>query len=135
LKKRGLTNAVVCNKGGKEFIRGKKVFEEVGFKYDYLEKVFSTPNNYGRVQKWKVRIIKTGEPYGRGGSLKNEGKPLVEFISKDKNQFVSRYYLETLLERDPNVIYGLNLQGDVPAWSIDSAGYKKIDKWLRGLKL
>lgn len=135
LSNRGLTNAMLVKNVKEPYIRAKGAFEMVGFKYDYLEKEFNTPNIYDRVKKWKVRIIKTGEPYGRNGVLTNDKKPLVEFISMDTKQFVSRYYLETLLERDLRDTYGLNLQGDVPAWSIDGEGYKKIDKWLRGLSL
>lgn len=135
LNNRGLTNAMLVKNVQEPYIRAKGTFEMIGFKYDYLEKVFNTPNSFNRVSKWKVRIIKTGEPYGRGGNLINDSKPLVEFISMDTKQFVSRYYLETLLERESDSGYGLNLQGDVAAWSIDGENYTKINKWLRNLKL
>jgi len=43
-------------------------------------------------------------------------------------QFVSRYFLETLVARDEH--YGLDLQGDVPNWTIDAATMRIVSRWL-----
>jgi len=44
-------------------------------------------------------------------------------------QFVSRYYLETLVGRDRR--YGLDLQGDVSDWTIDASTMVSVILWLR----
>jgi hypothetical protein len=74
-------------------------------------------------------------------------EPLVEFYdARYRNvrgftpdgQFVSRYYLETLLGRDEQPLsagksrrYGLDLQGDVPNWTIDATTMRTVGRWLR----
>ena len=49
-------------------------------------------------------------------------RPLVEFFDTtslpNRDQFVSRYYAETLLDHDPQ--YGLNLNGGVEVWTVPS---------------
>ena len=47
-------------------------------------------------------------------------RPLVEFYDttslRNRDQFVSRYYAETLLDHDTQ--FGLNLDGGVEAWTV-----------------
>lgn len=82
--------------------------------------------------RFRVEIIKQGENYGRNNVLTHEKEdPLVEFWDTQYEQFVSRYYLSTLLERDYG---GLNLQGDVPAWSVSSEGMDRVREMLRKVK-
>jgi len=63
--------------------------------------------------------------------------PLVEFYdARYRNvrgftpdgQFISRYYLETLVVR--SFQYGLDLQGDVPNWTIDAITMHSVVAWL-----
>ena len=67
-----------------------------------------------------------------------EAGPLVEFYdARYRNvrgftpdgQFVSRYYLESLVGRDRR--YGLDLQGDVSDWTIDASTMLSVILWLR----
>jgi len=74
-------------------------------------------------------------------------EPMVEFYdARYRNvrgftpdgQFISRYYLETLLGRDEHQPlgagkirrYGLDLPGDVPNWTIDAATMRLVVAWL-----
>jgi hypothetical protein len=68
-------------------------------------------------------------------------EPLVEFYdARYRNvrgftpdgQFISRYYLETLLTRGAcrGEGYGLDLQGDVPNWTIDATTMRTVAIWL-----
>ncbi len=90
---------------------------------------------------WNVRIVSRSESYGRNDCLcHDEDKELVEFYDtryrNDKEwkrgQFVSRYYLETLLE-DANRLYriGLSLDGGIPEWTVTAEDMIKIIAWLR----
>ena len=47
-------------------------------------------------------------------------------------QFISRYYVSSILERDTG---GLALQGDVPEWSVSGADMAEIRAWLRKMKV
>ena len=73
-----------------------------------------------------IVLVREGESYGRTGSLVHDkSDPLVEiydtrFPHTQYGQFVSRYYLSTLMEgHNPNV--GLNMDGAIPNWSLDAA--------------
>lgn len=129
----GLTNAIFVKNTPNKYIKSKGGFETIGF--DFLKRDFDTPNNRGYVEKWQVRIIKPGESYGDKYHLVNKDKTLVEFFSMDTYQMVSRYYLDTLLEREDDSPYGLDLYGDVSAWKIDGKDYNRIIKWLRSLNI
>jgi len=92
-------------------------------------------NSGGR--PFHVRIVKQGDRYGLDDVLvfpdpKNSfetdraraGDCMVEFydasnLTRDpRGQFVARYYLSTLKDRDPR--HGLPLQGDVPEWTVSA---------------
>jgi hypothetical protein len=105
----------------------------------FIEKLFDFGDRNGSYSsKWKVRLVKKGEKYGRDYCITNDKDTLVEFydMTVDKNsfpigQFVSRYNLETLKDRGHN---GLCLNGEVKSWSINSDCYSLIDRWLKNQK-
>jgi len=84
---------------------------------------------------FRVRIVEKGQKYGLNSCLSHDNKePLVEFYDKrfphtEHGQFVSRYYLSTLTERDNS--NGLNLSGGVPNWSIDGDTMNQVTAWLK----
>ena len=91
--------------------------------------------------KFNVRIVRTGEKYGLNRCLTNgENHNLTEFYDSTQDpqkfgelgQFVSRYYLSTLLERknSRSVHQGLCLDGGVPAWNVDGPTFAQIQDWL-----
>jgi len=88
---------------------------------------------------FNVKIVSNGESYGLNNCLTHEkDDPLVEFYDTryanrkgfgPKGQFVSRYYLSTLLERMDG--YGLDLMGYEPSWKIDRKAMKVVMSFLR----
>lgn len=94
-----------------------------------------------RVGRFNVRLVQQGERYGLNDCLVCESEPKVEFywLSEDhdhrvdgRGQFVSRYYLKTLMDHPRNM--GLNLDGGVTEWSIDAAAFcEAIDACARHL--
>lgn len=92
---------------------------------------------------WRAKLLLPGDAYGRDNCLTAD-KPLVEFWDRTHagkphrhgagawpadGQFVSRYYLSTMIERPAGV--GLDLVGYEPAWKISAADCKAVDAWLR----
>lgn len=86
---------------------------------------------------FEARIVEVGDAYGRNNCLihdKSKYGPMVEFWDMRHEQFVSRYYISTLLE-SPNRAagYGLCLDGGVPSWFIDASAmvtvYQFIERW------
>jgi hypothetical protein len=88
-----------------------------------------------------VTIVREGELYGRNFVLTHDSSdPLVEFYdlrypfallkpdADTSGQFVSRYYLKTLLEHGDA---GLDLDGGVRDWKIDAAAMAEVIDWLR----
>lgn len=64
--------------------------------------------------QFTIKVIKRGDKYGLNNCLTHDKlEPLVEFY--DGTQFVSRYYLDTILTHGARP---LSLQGDVPAWTV-----------------
>ena len=81
---------------------------------------------------WAVRIVEKGDKYGLDDCLDNDGTPLVEFYDtryehSDLGQFVSRYFIDTLTRGEGE----LNLDGGVPAWSVNEPCMNRIRDWLR----
>lgn len=78
--------------------------------------------------QFNVRVVNEGDNYGLDNCLTHEGeKPLVEFYDArfphtKYGQFVSRYYVETILPHEGE----LNLDFGIPDWSIDSVTLAKI---------
>ncbi len=84
--------------------------------------------------KFNVRIVNEGDNYGLNNCLTHEQKePLVEFYDAryphtEFGQFVSRYNMNTLINRDKN--YGLDLDGGVPDWKIELSAMTEVLQWL-----
>lgn len=92
------------------------------------------------VDKFNVRVVNKGDKYGRDFCLTHdEDKPLVEFYDSryphtEFGQFVSRYYVKTILEDngygDKSV--GLQLHGGVPAWTVSERHMDIVRAYLKG---
>lgn len=105
--------------------------------------------------KWRVHLVMPGDHYGRGDVLtyKQEdadrygsGLPMVEFYDTSANplefpggQFVSRYYMDTLLGTDDlklgtplRDMQALSLDGGVPAWTVSGLDLSNTAAWLDG---
>jgi len=83
-----------------------------------------------------VRIIRKGDRYGLNFGLVCGDKPLVEFYDRrymhtEHGQFVSRYYVSTLLHANHGPKGALCLQGDVPEWTVDAASMASVLDWVR----
>jgi hypothetical protein len=87
-------------------------------------------------ETFKVRLLATGDRYGLTNSL-TAMRPMVEFYDAkyagdvrfgEHGQFVARYDLETLLDRDQAL--GLDMRFGEPYWKIDA---KALDQALTGL--
>lgn len=93
-------------------------------------------------RRFRVQIVNKGDKYGLDKCLThNEDKPMVEFydisstkIFGDEGQFVSRYYIETLI-KDRRSDMGLDLCGHEPAWKIDGATMDLVVNWIRQRQL
>lgn len=87
-----------------------------------------------------VRVIVKGEHYGLNGSLVHDkDDPLVEFYDlrhpSDRDgpvngQFISRYYLSTLLRKNQDPLAGLCLDGRVPDWVVPAIGMVHVRAFL-----
>lgn len=81
-----------------------------------------------------ARRVNSGEMYGaKFGLIHNQDDPLIEFYDARHSftpfgQFVSRYYLSTLLEHDRNV--GLNLEGGSAYWNLTAAELQAVLRHL-----
>jgi hypothetical protein len=92
---------------------------------------------------FEARLLYQGDPYGLENCLRWDSKEVgIEFYDMSayrqmfpEGQFVSRYYLGTLIgshidETPPNwITTGINLQGDVPHWSLPRASVVKTLTW------
>lgn len=89
--------------------------------------------------KWNVRIVKTGDQYGRAMCLTNTKPPMVEFYDSryphtQYGQFVSRYYISTILNQDGyggQYSNGLCLDGRVPAWNVSAEDMAQVVTFLK----
>lgn len=105
--------------------------------------------------KWRAHLVMPGDRYGRGDALTYEqqdadrygsGLPMVEFYDTSQDpvafpggQFVSRYYMDTLLGTDdPKLgvplrdMRTLSLDGGVPAWTVSGTDLSNVAAWLDG---
>jgi hypothetical protein len=91
-----------------------------------------------KIEKFNVRIVNTGDKFGRNDCLVNDKAPMVEFYdtrytSSDfagRGQFVSRYYVSTLLE-DSQYPNGLCLDGGITEWSVSADGMKQVLEYIQ----
>ena len=90
-----------------------------------------------QVEKFNVRIVNTGDKYGRFDCLTNDGEQLVEFYDRrydhaadmGRGQFVQRYFTSTILQgRYPR---GLSLDCGITAWSVSAEGMRQVIEYLR----
>lgn len=87
---------------------------------------------------WALRLVQFGDNYGRNDQLvHDQAEPMVEFFDtrythEPLGQFVSRYYLSTLLDRQADV--GLSLDGGVPSWSVSAEAMNVVYQWLRAVE-
>lgn len=85
---------------------------------------------------WAVRLARRGERYGLNDSLAHDGDvPLVEFYDTrhghtDLGQFVSRYLVDTLLERKP-LLEGILLDTGSPDWHLGQLALARVQTWLQ----
>lgn len=93
-------------------------------------------NDGGR--PWVVRLIFSGDPFGLDFKLVHDGEPVIEFYDArhehtQYGQFVSRYYMSTLLEGYENgrTKTGICLQGNVPSWSVSGEALARILEWAK----
>jgi hypothetical protein len=95
-----------------------------------------------KLNKWNVRIVKTGDKYGLGKRLTNDKAPMVEFYDSryphtEYGQFVSRYYISTILSQDRyggKYSNGLCLDGRVPAWQVSAEDMAEVVSFLQGFQ-
>jgi hypothetical protein len=95
--------------------------------------------NTTTINQWTVHIIKGGESYGATNSLKNDSdEPLIEFFDSSKvspvrpfGQFVNRYFLSTLLERENEC--GLLLDGANPQWTVNAQDMLLLMQWAKNV--
>jgi hypothetical protein len=88
-----------------------------------------------KAEKFTVRVVFQGDRYGLNFALThNEDMPLVEFYDSrfahtEYGQFVSRYYLDTIIDHDD----GLNLDAGVSAWTVPAEAMAEVVKTLKGI--
>lgn len=105
-------------------------------------------NDQGRA--FNIVLVRQGDRYGRNDCLVHDADdPLIEFYDatyesddrfvKGRGQFVSRYYLRTLTDREhgDSRRAGLNLCGHEPAWRVNGENVTDalaaVDAALRGV--
>jgi hypothetical protein len=91
-----------------------------------------------KLEKFNVRIVNKGDRYGRADCLTHDDdRPMVEFYDHrythgdwpDRGQFVSRYYVSTLLEGENR---GLCLDGgNANEWSVSADGMALVRAYLK----
>lgn len=94
-------------------------------------------NAFGRA--FNVRVVGTGDRYGRDDCLVNEKEPLVEFYDASQSvekfgprgQFVSRYKLSTL-RRSAEEGRGIALRGAVFAWQVSASNVAEAVEYASG---
>jgi hypothetical protein len=91
------------------------------------------------VGKYNIRVVQTGDKYGRNDCLTNDQAPMVEFYDSRYNQsdwmgrgqFVSRYYVDTIMDDTyPN---GLSLDGGIPEWTVSADEMNEVQQFLSGV--
>lgn len=98
-------------------------------------------NTNSPLSNMMVRIVEKGDGYGQYNRktetfafTHKKDDPLVEFYDLDHarapfdGQFVQRYYLSSLLEREEG---GIPLDGGVPKWYVNDAEMNEVRHFLR----
>ena len=86
--------------------------------------------------RFNTKLICAGDKYGLDDCLTHDGDPMLEFYDPRYQhtpigQFVSRYYVKTLLEGNE---MGLMLDAQVNDWVVDQEQMTEIRDWLKKLK-
>ncbi len=90
-------------------------------------------NDNGR--QFFVRTVLKGDRYGLDDCLTHDADPMVEFYDYTfanqktfgpRGQFVSRYYVSTLLKDHHRLTPGLCLHGGTPEWQVDAAPLRAV---------
>lgn len=98
-------------------------------------------NTNSPLSNMMVRIVENGDGYGQYNRktetfafTHKKDDPLVEFYDLDIDwppfgaQFVQRYFMSTLLEREEG---GIPLDGGVPKWYVNDAEMNEVRRFLR----
>lgn len=86
------------------------------------------------INKFNVRVVNIGDKYGLNDCLVNNKAPMVEFYDlrftkcADRGQFVSRYYVDTILDGSD---CGLCLDGGVPDWTVSAQDMGTVRDFLK----
>ena len=92
-----------------------------------------------KVGRWNIKVVPPSDDSRRKtGHADLDADSIVQFYDNrqskevfgEDGQFVSSYYLQTLLEHKGG---GLCLDGGVPAWTVGANDYAFIMKCLKGL--
>ena len=86
--------------------------------------------------RFNTKLIRAGDKYGLDDCLTHDGDPMLEFYDPRYQhtpigQFVSRYYVKTLIEGDDR---GLMLDTQHREWQVDQEQMTEIRDWLKKLK-
>ena len=89
-----------------------------------------------KVGKFNIRIVQAGDKYGRNDCITNDKAPLVEFYDSrydqadfmGRGQFVSRYNVDTIMDKDFS--RGLALYGSEPAWIVSADEMRQVKDYL-----
>jgi len=86
--------------------------------------------------RFNTKLIRAGDKYGLDDCLTHDGDPMLEFYDPRYQhtpigQFVSRYYVRTLLEGNTT---GLMLDTQHSDWQVDQEQMTEIRDWLKKLK-
>lgn len=94
-----------------------------------------------KVDHFNIRIVNTGDRYGLNDCLINDREPMIEFWDArydhvpGRGQFVTRYFVSTILDGLDNASYplGLCLDFGVPSWTVSPNGMRQIVDYLRSM--
>ena len=81
---------------------------------------------------FEVRYIPKGSRHGRTNSLVAK-EALVEFYDSRTKQFISSYYVDTIM--DIKGSSGLNLNSSIPSWAIPAKSLNKVIDWIGDIKV
>lgn len=102
------------------------------------ETIIVTATNSTGTVRFLARILRKGDRYGLANALTwDEERPGVEFYDTRYphtpfGQFVSRYYVETILGTDGygSGMGGLDLMGYEASWKLDAVSMTLVRNWL-----
>jgi len=84
--------------------------------------------------RFNTKLIRAGDRYGSGDQLRHQGEPVLEFYDPrwpytPLGQFISRYYVKTLL----NTTGALQLELCTPEWVVSADDLEESKNWVRKL--